>query len=346
MEMQMNFLRKLPTPQEVKEMYPTDEEIKKIKEARDAEIRAILSGEDDRFILIIGPCSADNEDAVVEYTKRLAELQKEVSDKLLFIPRVYTNKPRTNGRGYKGMVHQPDPNLPEDMFAGIIASRRMHTRVVKESGMTAAEEMLYPEYHRYLSDLLSFVSVGARSVEDQQHRLTASGVGIPCGMKNPTGGDLTVMMNAIEASQSPQRFIYRGWEVVTTGNEYSLAILRGYIDKYGINHPNYHYEGLINTYNLYQERPDLKNPAVIVDCNHSNSNKDYLQQIRIARDVIHSRNTSEEIHGLVKGLMIESYLEDGKQEVGGDKFGCSITDPCLGWDKTVELVHKLYEIID
>ncbi|MCR4781244.1 MAG: 3-deoxy-7-phosphoheptulonate synthase [Lachnospiraceae bacterium] len=345
MEMQMDFIRKLPTPLEVKEMYPTDDKIKKIKELRDEEIRNILSGEDDRFILVIGPCSADNEEAVLEYVSRLSKLQEEVKDKLLFIPRVYTNKPRTNGTGYKGMVHQPDPNKPEDMFEGIIASRRMHTLVVKETGLTCAEEMLYPEYHRYLSDLLSFVSVGARSVEDQQHRLTASGVGIPCGMKNPTGGDLRVMMNSIEAAQNPQRFIYRGWEVDTPGNEFALAILRGYIDKYGINHPNYHYEGLYNVYKLYKQRNNLKNPAVIVDCNHSNSNKDYMEQIRIAKDVMHSRCSSSEIHSLVKGLMIESYLLDGKQEVGGDKFGCSITDPCLGWEKTEELIKDLYDLV-
>ena len=344
MEMQMEFLRPIPTPQEIKEKFPLSDDIKKIKEDRDKEIKNIFEGKDDRFLLIIGPCSADNEEAVLDYMHRLAKVQEKVLDKIYMIPRVYTNKPRTVGKGYKGMLHQPDPEAEEDLLAGIIAIRQMHTRVVKETGFTCAEEMLYPENHRYLSDLLAYVAIGARSVEDQGHRLVASGLGIPAGMKNPTGGDISVMMNSIVAAQAPQRFVYRGWEVKTTGNHLVHSILRGYVDKFGRNIPNYHFEDLIHLNNSYKER-GIDNPSVIVDVNHSNSDKDYLQQIRISKDVIHSRNHSDEIKNIVKGLMIESYLEDGNQSIGEGIYGKSITDPCLGWDKTEKLIYEIYDLI-
>lgn len=342
MDMQMEFIRKLPTPQEIKNQYPVTLEMKQLKQARDEEIRDILSGKSDKFILVIGPCSADNEDAVLEYMHKLKDLQEKVKDKIFIIPRVYTNKPRTVGKGYKGMLHQPDPHGEEDMLAGIIAIRHMHKRVVQETGFTCAEEMLYPQNHRYLSDLLSYIAIGARSVENQEHRLVTSGVGIPTGMKNPTGGDLTVMMNSIVAAQAPAKFIYRGWEVKTAGNEYAHAILRGYVDENGVSYPNYHYETLKKVYDLYQER-GLANPSVIVDTNHANSGKKYLEQIRIAKDVLHSRRQSDEIKSLVKGLMIESYLEDGNQGIDDGVFGKSITDPCLGWDKTEKLVLDIAE---
>ena len=340
MEMQMNFLRKLPMPQDLKKEFPVDIRLKKIKEQRDNEIADIFAGKEDKFLLIIGPCSADNEPAVLDYMNRLARVQEKVKDKIFIIPRVYTNKPRTIGKGYKGMLHQPDPEKGEDLLAGIIAIRKMHTDVLDQTGFTCAEEMLYPENHRYLSDLLSYVAVGARSVEDQQHRIVASGIGIPAGMKNPTGGDLTVMMNSITAAQAPQRFLYRGWEVQTEGNANAHAILRGYVDKFGNSMPNYHYEDLRRVRELYDER-ELSNPAVIVDCNHANSGKKYMEQIRIAKDVLHSRHISDDIRRLVKGLMIESYLVDGNQEISDDMvYGQSITDPCLGWEKTEKLIYE------
>jgi 3-deoxy-7-phosphoheptulonate synthase len=342
MEMQMEFKRKLPIPQEIKREFPLSREIQRVKEERDKTIGDIFCGRDDRFLLLIGPCSADREDAVLDYMTRLARVQEKVKDKIFIIPRVYTNKPRTKGVGYKGMLHQPDPEKGEDMLAGIIAIRQMHTHVVEETGFTCAEEMLYPENHRYLSDLLAYVAVGARSVEDQQHRMVASGVGIPVGMKNPTGGDISVMMNSITAAQSSQTFLYRGWEVVTTGNPMAHAILRGYVDKYGRSHPNYHYEDLINLKAEY-EKSGLQNPAVVVDCNHNNSGKNYLEQIRIAKDVLHSMRSCEDIHRLVKGLMIESYLEDGTQKIGEGIYGKSITDPCLGWEKSEKLIYELAE---
>ena len=344
MEMQMDFIRKVPTPQELKEEFPTDAHIRELKNQRDEELAAVFRGESDRFILVIGPCSADHEDAVLEYVTRLAALNEKVKERLLLVPRVYTNKPRTLGRGYKGMLHQPDPEKAEDMLAGIIAIREMHTRVVRETGFTCAEEMLYPENHRYLSDLLSYVAVGARSVEDQQHRLVASGIGIPAGMKNPTSGDISVMMNSIVAAQSPQRFLYRGWEVRTAGNPLAHAILRGYVDKFGRNMPNYHYEDLRHLMSEYEER-DLENPAVLIDTNHSNSDKNYNEQIRIAKDVMHSRHVSGDIRRMVKGLMIESYLVDGCQKIGEGIYGKSITDPCLGWEKTERLVLELAELV-
>ena len=343
MSMAMEFVRKMPLPQEIKRDYPADGQIKTLKEERDREISDILTGKDSRILLIIGPCSADREDAVLEYMLRLSEINREVKEKLLIVPRVYTNKPRTKGVGYKGMLHQPDPEKKEDMVAGIIAIRQLHMRVIRETGFTCAEEMLYPSNHSYLSDLLGYVAVGARSVEDQEHRLVASGLGIAVGMKNPTAGDISVMMNSIAAAQSPQEFIYRNWEVRTTGNPLAHAILRGYVDSLGRSHPNYHYENLRNLLKLYRES-GLENPAVIVDTNHSNSGKEYLEQIRICKDVMHSRSLNPEISALVKGLMVESYLEDGAQKVGGGVYGQSITDPCLGWDKSRELILRLADL--
>ena len=344
MEMTMEFLRKLPTPLEIKEQYPIGDDLKKIKETRDQEIMDIFSGKSDKFLMIIGPCSADNEEAVVDYMHRLAKVQEKIKDKIFIIPRVYTNKPRTTGTCYKGMLHQPDPEGHEDMLEGIVAIRHMHTRVVAETGFTCAEEMLYPQNHRYLSDLLSYIAVGARSVEDQEHRIVSSGVGIPAGMKNPPSGDISVMMNAITAAQSSQDFIYRGWEVRTKGNPFAHAIMRGYIDNLGHSKPNYHFEDLINVYDEYQKR-ELANPAVIVDTNHANSNKQFLQQIRIAKDIMHSRSVSSEIKGLVKGLMVESYIEDGCQKIGEGIYGKSITDPCLGWEKTEQLLLDLADLV-
>jgi len=341
--MEMEFLRKLPTPKELKEEYPINQNIQDIKAERDTVLRNIFEGKDNRLLLIIGPCSADHEDAVLDYISRLRKVQDKVIDKIYMVPRIYTNKPRTIGAGYKGMLHQPDPEKKTDMLKGIIAIRQLHKRAVEETGFTCADEMLYPENHRYLSDLLSYVAVGARSAEDQQHRLTASGVGIPVGMKNPTGGDLTVMMNSIIAAQSGHTFLYRGWEVKTNGNPYTHAILRGYVDKFGRNIPNYHYEDLRHVMELYEER-ELRNPAVIIDANHSNSGKRYEEQIRISKDILHSCHVSKEIRSFVKGLMIESYLEDGAQKVSEHCYGKSITDPCLGWEKTERLIYELAEL--
>ena len=341
--MKMRHIQELPTPEELKAAFPLSEEIRKIKAQRDQEIADIFTGKDERLLLIIGPCSADREDAVLEYMEKLAAVQEKVKDRIFIIPRVYTNKPRTKGTGYKGMLHQPDPHQKEDMLAGIIAIRKLHADVVTKTGFTCAEEMLYPENHAYLSDLLSYVAVGARSVEDQQHRITASGIGIPAGMKNPTGGDLSVMMNAIVAAQAPQKFVYRGWEVETDGNPLAHAILRGYVDKFNHAHANYHYEDLMEQHQLY-EKSGLVNPACIVDCNHSNSGKKFDQQVRSACDVMHSRKESGDIRRLVKGLMIESYLVDGCQPTDGNVYGQSITDPCLGWEKSEQLIMQLAEI--
>lgn len=340
----MEFVRKMPLPQEIKRDYPVGNEIQDIKRTRDREIADVLAGKDNRLLLIIGPCSADREDAVLEYMIRLAETNRQVKEKLLIIPRVYTNKPRTKGVGYKGMLHQPDPEKKEDLLAGIIAIRQLHIRVVQETGFTCAEEMLYPANYSYLSDLLGYVAVGARSVENQEHRLVASGLGIAVGMKNPTAGDISVMMNSIAAAQSPQEFIYRTWEVRTSGNPLAHAILRGYVDSFGRSHPNYHYENLQNLLELYQES-GLANPAVIVDTNHSNSGKKYMEQIRICKDVMHSRRHNPEISSLVKGLMVESYLVDGAQKVGSGVYGQSITDPCLGWEKSRELILYLADSV-
>jgi 3-deoxy-7-phosphoheptulonate synthase len=312
------------------------------KARRDAQIREIFEGKSDKFLLIIGPCSADHREPVLEYISRLSRLEEQISDKILLIPRIYTNKPRTTGQGYKGMLHQPDPEAKPDMYKGIVAIRDLHLAALRDYGFSCADEMLYPENYRYLSDLLSYVAVGARSVENQQHRLTASGISAPVGMKNPTGGDLGVMMNSIMAAQSSHTFIYRGWEVTSQGNPYAHAILRGYVDYAGRSASNYHYEDLLRVDELYG-KSGLINPSVIVDTNHNNSGKQYLEQIRIAKDIVHSRNENATIKRLVKGLMIESYLEDGAQGTAEHVFGKSITDPCLGWEKTERLVLDLAE---
>lgn len=342
--MNMEFKRKLIIPKEIKEMFPVTEEMAALKEQRDAEIKDIIAGRSKKFMLIIGPCSADNEDAVIDYILRLRKVQEKVADKIFIVPRIYTNKPRTTGKGYKGLLHQPDPNMNEDMLKGIIAVRETHIRAVKETGFTCADEMLYPENHRYLSDLLSYVAVGARSVEDQQHRLTASGLDIPVGMKNPTSGDFSVMMNSITAAQSSHTFIYRGWEVTSKGNPYAHAILRGYVNKRGRSLPNYHYEDLITVCDMYHEE-GLENPAIMVDTNHANSGKKYLEQIRISEEVLHSMRSNADIGNMVKGLMIESYIEDGCQAIGDGVYGKSITDPCLGWEKSERLIYELAELL-
>ena len=335
--MYMNFHRKLPIPLEMKKEFPLTERMAMVKDARDAEIKAVFEGKSDKFILIIGPCSADHSEPVLEYISRLRRLSEQVGDKIVIIPRIYTNKPRTTGQGYKGMLHQPDPDAKPDMYKGIVAIRELHMAALRDYDFSCADEMLYPENYRYLSDLLSYVAVGARSVENQQHRLTASGVGVPVGMKNPTGGDLSIMMNSIVAAQSGHTFIYRGWEVSTEGNPHAHAILRGAVDYSGRSVSNYHYEDLLRVQDMY-EKSGLANPSVIVDTNHNNSGKRYLEQIRIAKDIVHSRNENGDIRRLVKGLMIESYMEDGAQGVNEHVFGKSITDPCLGWEKTEQLI--------
>ena len=340
--MQMHFHRKLPIPQEVKKEFSLTERMGKVKEERDAEIRRVFEGSSDKFILIIGPCSADSSEPVLEYISRLRKLEEQVSDKMIIIPRIYTNKPRTNGQGYKGMLHQPNPDEKPDMYKGIIAIRELHLAALRDYDYTCADEMLYPENYRYLSDILSYVAIGARSVENQQHRLTASGLETPVGMKNPTGGDMMVMMNSIAAAQASHTFLYRGWEVTSEGNPYAHAILRGYLDYSGRSVSNYHYEDLLRVDELYRQT-GLVNPSVIVDTNHNNSGKKYLEQIRIAKDVVHSRNQNADIKRLVKGLMIESYLEDGAQAIGEHVFGKSITDPCLGWEKTERLILDIAE---
>ena len=338
--MNMIFERKLAIPMEVKEMYPVTEAISKTVESRNAEIKKIFSGEEDKLILVIGPCSADNEDSVLDYISRLREVQEKVAEKVFIVPRIYTGKPRTTGDGYKGLLHQPDPNSKPDMFKGIVAIRELHMRAVKETGFTCADEMLYPENHKYLDDLLGYVAVGARSVENQQHRLTASGLEIPVGMKNPTGGDLSVMMNSITAAQHKHTFIYRGWEAHSQGNPYAHAILRGYVNKHGQSLPNYHYEDLRMLCDLYAQS-GLENPAVIIDTNHANSGKKPLEQPRIVREVLNSCTYSADIKKIVKGFMIESYIEDGAQKIGEGCYGKSITDPCIGWDKTEKLILEI-----
>ena len=341
----MEFYRKLPIPKDVKAEYPLDEAHAKVLEAKTNELKSIFNGDSDKLALIIGPCSADREDSVLEYIYKLRELQEKVKDKIFIVPRIYTNKPRTTGEGYKGMLHQPDPNQKPDMLKGIVSIRKLHMRAVAETGFGCADEMLYPENYRYLSDLLAYVAVGARSVEDQHHRMTASGFDIPVGMKNPTGGDNSIMMNAIRAAQMSHVFLYRGWEVKTYGNPYAHAILRGFVDNTGKSHPNYHYEDLYNLYESYKES-GLENPAVIVDTNHSNSGKKYLEQIRISKEILHSMKYSKEIRGLVKGLMIESYLVDGAQKICDNPvYGQSVTDPCLGWEKTERLIYDIAELL-
>ena len=340
--MSFEFVKKLPTPSEIKEQYPVPEKLVTLKKERDQEIRDVLTGKSNKFLVIIGPCSADNEDAVCDYVSRLAKVNEKVKDKLILIPRIYTNKPRTTGEGYKGMVHQPDPEKKPDLLAGLIAMRKMQIHAMDVSGLTAADEMLYPENWRYVSDILSYVAIGARSVEDQQHRLTVSGFDVPAGMKNPTSGDLTVMLNSVYAAQHPHTFIYRGWEVNTTGNDLAHTVLRGATSKHGQNLANYHYEDLNLLLQLYNER-DLKNPATIIDSNHSNSSKQYKQQIRIIKEVMHSRKLSPDIHNLVKGVMIESYLVEGSQKVGEGVYGKSITDPCLGFEDSEQLIYDIAE---
>ncbi|MCI9228884.1 MAG: 3-deoxy-7-phosphoheptulonate synthase [Dorea sp.] len=341
--MSIKINHELPLPEVLKAEYPVSDRIREIKQKRDEEIRDIFTGKKDKFIVLVGPCSADNEESVCEYTRRLKKVSDQVADRVLVIPRVYTNKPRTTGDGYKGMLHQPDPEKEPDLLAGIIAIRKMHIRVMEETGLSTADEMLYPENRSYLDDVLSYEAIGARSVENQQHRLTASGMDIPVGMKNPTSGDLSVMLNSVTAAQHPHRFIYRGNDVETSGNELAHTILRGGVDKYGKNIPNYHYEDLARLAEMY-EKWNLKNPAVIVDVNHSNSSKQYKEQIRIVSEVMHSRNYNPELKRLVKGVMIESYLVEGRQDIAENLvYGQSITDPCIGWEDTQRLIYDIAE---
>lgn len=338
--MSFTFMRQMPSPEEVKEEYPLSESLKKAKKERDQKIAAVFTGKSDKFVVIIGPCSADNEEAVCDYVARLAAVQEKTKDKLILIPRVYTNKPRTTGAGYKGIASQPDPEKHPDMLAGLLAMRKMHIRAFAESGLCAADEMLYPENFMYVDDLLSYVAIGARSVEDQHHRLTVSGFDVPSGMKNPTSGDFSVMLNSVYAAQHPHQFIYRGCEVTTTGNLLAHVVLRGSVNKFGTNRANYHYEDLVRLIKMYSEM-DLVNPACIVDTNHSNSGKQYEQQIRITKEVLHNRKENAEISRMVKGMMIESYIEPGAQKIGEHIYGKSITDPCLGWKESEELLYYI-----
>lgn len=341
--MSMDLLVRLPDPEEIKKKYPASEKVKKIKAQRDKQIADVFTGKSNKFLLIIGPCSADKEEPVLDYISRLVPVQEQVKDKILIIPRIYTNKPRTTGEGYKGMIHQPDPTKKEDMLEGLIKVRSLHTKAIEQTGFTCADEMLYPENYRYLSDLLSYVAIGARSVEDQQHRLTSSGMDIPVGMKNPTSGDLSVMLNSIVAAQHGHNFIYRTHDVTTDGNLLAHAILRGGVDKYGTTHPNYHYEDCIRLWKMYGEK-GLANPAVVVDANHSNSGKQHKEQIRIVGEVLHNRNYNEDLRTLIKGVMVESYLVEGRQDITEHmEYGKSITDPCLGWYDTVSLIYHIAE---
>ena len=342
--MSMTIHNRLPEPEILKMEYPLSPELVALKKERDAEIKKVFTGESDKFLVIIGPCSADNEDSVCEYVSRLAKVNDEVKDRLILIPRIYTNKPRTTGAGYKGMLHQPDPTQEPDLYKGIVMIRKMHIRAMNESGLTAADEMLYPENRSYLDDILSYEAIGARSVENQQHRLTASGMDIPVGMKNPTSGDMSVMLNAIRAAQNPTSFIYRGYNVSTSGNSLAHCILRGYVNSRGECHPNYHYEDMMQLLSAYSEQ-EFANPAVIVDTNHSNSNKQYKQQIRIVREVMMSRQFSADVKQLVKGVMIESYLQEGCQKISDHQvYGQSITDPCLGWEDSEQLLYTIAEL--
>lgn len=342
--MSFEFVRKLPTPKEIKDEFPVPEHVMNKKSLRDKEIADVITGKSDKFIVIIGPCSADNEDAVLDYTLRLKKVQEKIKDKIIIIPRVYTNNPRTTGTGYKGMLHQPDPEKKPDLLAGLIAIRKMHIRVMDETELTPADEMLYPENYWFLSDVLSYVAVGARSVENQQHRLTASGMDVPAGMKNPTSGDFSVMLNSVIAAQAKQSFIYRNWEVNTPGNPLAHTILRGAVNKHGQNIPNYHYEDLIRLVNMYNAK-DIINPACIIDANHSNSGKMYNEQIRITKEIIHSMKHSDEVRKLVKGVMIESYIEPGCQKIGEGVYGKSITDPCLGWNESEKLLLDIADLV-
>ena len=342
--MSFEFVRKLPTPKEIKDEFPVPEHVMNKKSLRDKEIADVITGKSDKFIVIIGPCSADNEDAVLDYTLRLKKVQEKIKDKIIIIPRVYTNKPRTTGTGYKGMLHQPDPEKNPDLLAGLIAIRKMHIRVMDETELTPADEMLYPENYWFLSDVLSYVAIGARSVEIQQHRLTASGMDVPAGMKNPTSGDFSVMLNSVIAAQAKQSFIYRNWEVNTPGNPLAHTILRGAVNKHGQNIPNYHYEDLIRLVNMYNAK-DIINPACIIDANHSNSGKMYNEQIRITKEIIHSMKHSDDVRKLVKGVMIESYIEPGCQKIGEGVYGKSITDPCLGWNESEKLLLDIADLV-
>lgn len=340
--MSFHYVNQLPTPAEIREQFPVPARLAELKKQRDREISDVLTGKSNKFLVIIGPCSADNEDAVCDYVSRLAKVNEKVKDKLILIPRIYTNKPRTTGEGYKGITSQPDPEKKPDFTAGLIAMRKMHIRAIEESELTAADEMLYPDNWGYVEDILSYVAIGARSVEDQQHRMTVSGFDVASGMKNPTSGTLSVMLNSIYAAQHPHSFTYRGYEVKTTGNPLAHAVLRGAANKHGQSLPNYHYEDLMLLLTLYNEQ-DLVNPACIIDANHSNSNKEYAQQIRIVKEVMHSRKLSPDIYKLVKGVMIESYIEEGAQKVGGGVYGKSITDPCLGWEASEKLIYDIAE---
>lgn len=340
--MGFHFIQKLPSPEEIRQQHPLPDRLSGIKAQRDAEIRDVLTGKSRKFLVIIGPCSADNEDSVCDYINRLARVNDRVKDKLILIPRIYTNKPRTTGEGYKGIVHQPDPEKKPDFLAGLIAMRKMHIRAISETGLTAADEMLYPENWGYVSDILSYVAIGARSVEDQQHRLTVSGFDVAAGMKNPTSGDLSVMLNSVYAAQHPHSFTYRGWEVQTSGNDLTHTILRGAVNKHGNNIPNYHYEDLNLLLEMYGKM-DLKHPGCVIDANHSNSGKQFEQQIRIVKEVMHSRKLNRDIYNLVKGVMIESYIEEGCQKIGDGVYGRSITDPCLGWEASEKLIYDIAE---
>ena len=345
MEKNLTFYRKLPIPRDIKAEFPLSEHSAKVRQAHIQTMQDIFEGRSDKLILVIGPCSADSEKPVLDYITRLRKVQDKVADKLVLIPRIYTNKPRTTGEGYKGMLHQPDPNAAPDLLKGIVAIRQLHIKALEETEMCAADEMLYPENYRYLSDLLGYVAVGARSSENQQHRLVSSGIDVPVGMKNPTGGDISVMMNSIKAAQSSHTFLYRGWEVESKGNPLCHAILRGYVDKHGKSHPNYHFEDLYSLYETYQTS-GLKNPGVIVDTNHANSGKKYLEQPRIAKEILHSARYSPEVRSILKGLMIESYIEDGAQKISDcEIYGKSITDPCLGWEKTEKLIMEIADAL-
>ena len=342
--MSFQYIQQLPSPEEIRDEFPLKKELFDLKKKRDAEIADVLAGNSDKFMVIVGPCSADNEDAVCDYVSRLAKVNDKVKDKLIIVPRVYTNKPRTTGEGYKGITSQPDPEGKTDFRAGLIAMRHMQIRAIEESGLTAADEMLYPENWGYVEDILSYVAIGARSVEDQEHRMVASGFGVPAGMKNPTSGTLSVMLNSVYAAQLPHSFVYRGYEVKTNGNPLSHCVLRGSQNKHGQSQPNYHYEDLSLLAYLYSER-DIKNPAAIIDANHNNSGKKYKEQIRIVKEVLHSRSQNTNIRDLVKGVMIESYIEEGCQKIGEGVYGKSITDPCLGWDDTERLLLDIAELV-
>lgn len=341
--MNFKFLKQLPSPEEIKQEYGLSETARRTKKERDKMVSDIITGASDKFLVIIGPCSADNEDSVCDYISRLRKVQEKVADRLVLVPRIYTNKPRTTGEGYKGIAHQPDPEKRPDMVAGLIAMRKMHIRALEESGLSSADEMLYPENWPYVEDLLSYVAIGARSVEDQQHRLTVSGFDVPAGMKNPTSGDYSVMLNSVYAAQHPHHFVFRGYEVDTSGNPLTHVVLRGAVNKRGIGIPNYHYEDLERLIQMYDQM-ELKNHAAIIDSNHSNSNKQYEQQIRIVKEIMHNRRISPEIHKLVKGVMIESYIEPGCQKVGEHIYGKSITDPCLGWEESEDLIYHIADM--